>query len=481
MAQQAQTVYNRRYISVKELIGYTLFDASKSIEVGYDTRFLYDVYKISLNKIAITNVINSIWDIVNDTFIGIWIDKTRTRWGKFRIYLLMMAVPGALLTIFRFLSPGFLSADPDDTTKFLLHLMFALVGEGFGTFRGISESGLFASLTPNPEDRVRLYSESQRISAIFDNLPGILMGVLIDLVNHNATPFSLQSLFATLGPLFCIISTAMAIYFFIIAKERVPQNTQTPHIKEGLTAVWRNKPMRLMLLCDLLGIFTIGTDQNNYYIDVLGYASLSSVVQAPAVPLSFLSYSFIPAARKRFENRTLWIVSSHMSSFLFLFVYLFGIIGGKGEKGNYNNWKLMVPALIVRDLLIKVIWGFQFVIPTEVFNETLDYCEWQDGYRAEGMILAAKGLIGKIVRNAFSWVGTAVMKAIGYQIGVGFGKQSQRVRYLIFFTSVFLPNATGLLSMIPKLFYPIDKQMRETMYRELYERRQRMITAAAQD
>ena len=472
----AEQGFKRRYISLKETVGYTLYDASGSISVGYDSRFLYDVFKISLDKIAITNVINGIWDVVNDTFSGVLVDKTRTRWGKFKPYLAAFVIPNALLTIIRFLSPLFLSENPDDTMKFVFYLGATLLGEGIGTFRGIAETGLFASLTPSPDDRVRLRVTATSLSSVFDNLPGVAMGVLMDMVNHQVVKMDLKTLFTTLGPALCIISTAISLVYIFVAKERVPQTAETPNIREGLTAVWRNKPMRTLLICDLMGIFSVGTDVTNYYIDVLGYASFHNLVQIPAIPMSLTSYTFVAPLRRRFEMKTLWIFGTKFNDFITIFLFLFGIIGGTGENGNYRKLGAMLPAFMVKDFLWKCTWGIKEIIPGELFNEALDYCEWKDGYRAEGMIISAKGLIAKLIRNSFSWVGTYVLKAIGYTVGAGFGQQGERVKYLIFMTSTILPAVTGgLTGIIPQLFYKLDRKTRDQMYEELGERRKAMV------
>jgi len=472
----ADTLQNsRRYVSVRETASYAMYEASKGLGIGYDTRFLYDVFKISLDKIAITNVINGIWDVVNDSFLGILVDKTRTRWGKFKFYLLIAILINAFLTIAKYFAPSFLSENPDDMMKFIFHLSSALIGEIGATLLGISETGMFASLTASPDDRVRLRSNAYRYGGLMSNYPSIFMGLMIDLVNHGAVKVSLKSLFTSLGPIFCILSTLMALAYVFVAKERVPPSVETPGIREGLTAVWRNKPMRVLLLCDLMGIFNVGTDITNYYIDVLGYASFHNLIQIPAAPMTFISYSFIAPARRRFEMKTLWIGGTQLNNFLTIFVYLFGIIGGTGANGLYRNWKVMTPMFMVKDLLWKCSWGIKGVIPAELFNEALDYCEWKDGYRAEGMIIAAKGLIAKIVRNAFSWVGTAVLQLIGYSVGAGFGLQTDRVKYLIFMTSTLLPSLTGLLGIIPQLFYKLDRKTRDTMYFELQERRKEMV------
>lgn len=99
---------NRRYVSTKETIGYVLFDSSKTFTINqYTTRFLLDVVKIDLGWQTVINAINSVWDIVNDSIIGAVVDKTRTRYGKFRPYLVIFGLLGTFGTVFYWLTPMF--------------------------------------------------------------------------------------------------------------------------------------------------------------------------------------------------------------------------------------------------------------------------------------------------------------------------------------------------------------------------------------
>ena len=73
----------RRYVGKKETLAYVLNDVAASLNIDdYKERYIYDVIKIDFNYLAIQNVVATIWDSFNDTFIGVMVDKTRTRWGN---------------------------------------------------------------------------------------------------------------------------------------------------------------------------------------------------------------------------------------------------------------------------------------------------------------------------------------------------------------------------------------------------------------
>jgi Na+/melibiose symporter-like transporter len=120
---------NRRYVGTKETIGYVVFDMAQSFNINtYSARFITNILQISLKLQSYVTVINGVWDVVNDVFTGAIVDKTRTRWGKFKPYLMVLAIPGTILTCLYWLLPVFFpGSPPNDMTKFGFYLALALI------------------------------------------------------------------------------------------------------------------------------------------------------------------------------------------------------------------------------------------------------------------------------------------------------------------------------------------------------------------
>ena len=98
MAQKVR-FHDRRYIGTKETAAYCIFDSSKAVNIGaYSGRFNLDLVKIDFRWGAVAGLIGGIWDIINDTFAGVLVDRTKTRWGKFKPYLLAFAA-GAMMYV----------------------------------------------------------------------------------------------------------------------------------------------------------------------------------------------------------------------------------------------------------------------------------------------------------------------------------------------------------------------------------------------
>ncbi len=463
----------RRYLGNKETFGYVLFRASQDFGInGYAERFIFDVLHIDFAYLALVNTIGGIWDVINDPLFGAIVDKTRTRWGKFKPYLILFAIPGTIGTCLYWMMPLFFPhKSAMDVGKFIFYFVLAIGRETAGTFSGISQTGMLATITPDPIERTRLITITNVLSGFLGaKIPELLMTLLIDAVNHNTIAVSMQGVYVFMGVFTTLVGGAAALYFSVITRERVMQSIERPSIMQGLKSIVNNKPILLMTLSDFLGAFSIGTGMSNYYIDVLGTASIVIIVGIPGFFVSTPSYAWVPWARRHFSTKMLWLVSSYTGDFLMMLVFFFGAIGGK-KNGLYKRKLPMIGAIMLQETLSMFVYGIGKVIPTEMYNEAMDYCEWKNGYRTEGMTSVARNLASKLVRIAGGTLRSLLMKAFGYEQGAGFLKQTDSTKFFLFAMSTIIPFITGSLGIIPKLFYDLTGKRRDKMYEDLLSRR----------
>jgi Na+/melibiose symporter-like transporter len=296
------------------------------------------------------------------------------------------------------------------------------------------------------------------------------MGLLIDLVNHGVLPIPMKSLYVSAGVFTSACVSAMGLYFVFATKERVLQRNEKPSILQGFKSIFNNKPLLILTLTEFLSAFGLNTGLNYYYINVLGFASMTTIVGIPGAFVSPTSYAWVTKAREKFSTRTLWIASSHVSDVLMLGVFAVGSI-----NKNYKKLAVMIPAFMIRETIWMAFWGIKNVIPEEMRNESIDYGEWKNGYRTEGITGVAKDLSRKLVSTLGATIKSAILASIGYKEGAGFGKQSEKTEYYLFMMCTLLPTVTGILGLIPKFFYDLSGEKKERMYRELAERRQSVI------
>jgi len=131
----------------------------------------------------------------------------------------------------------------------------------------------------------------------------------------------------------------------------------------------------------------------------------------------------------------------------------------------------MIPVLMAQETIAMSVYGIRKVIPSEMSNEAMDYCEWKNGFRTEGMTGTAKGLATKLVGTVSGTIKPILMKKIGYEQGIKVGTQTDRTKYYLFAMTTIIPIVTGILGIIPKFFYDLGGKKREMMYEELLARR----------
>ena len=493
-AENANYVYeNRRYVGTKETVGFVLWDSAQSLNINtYSTRFITNIVKIDLGYQTVVKTVNSIWDIVNDVFTAAIVEKTRTRWGKFRPYLLALAFPGCFATLLYWFMPILFAGKPAMSVgKFIFYMMLEIFREGVGTFQSIARTGMLATITPHPVDRTRLITVANFASGFFgEKLPEHAMTILLDLIDNKvfkngmSHESQLTGAFVGMGAATTLISSIMSFWFFMNSKERIMQSIETPSIRDSLRSIANNKPMLLLTISDFLANFGISGSKQDYYIDVLHFASMTLVAGLPAAPLSPISYTFVPWFRRKFSSRLLYIVSRNISHFLHIFVFLFGCIGfnPKTFKGGLYTKKLpMFFAMALWELIWTLFYGLMSVIGTELYNESMDYCEWKNGYRTEAMTSVAKGLAAKVSGSVSGVVTTALKKMVGYdQSAYTKGEeQPDYVKFYLFAMFTIVPAMTGTLGIIPMLFYDLHGKKKELMYAELLERRKAASLAAS--
>ena len=466
------------YVGSKETVAYLFNDWSNSFNInGYKNRFIWDVVRIDFGISAIVNLFTGAWDVINDVFISALVDNTRSRLGKFRPYLILLQIPLSLIGVLYWFLPYFF---PNTAGTFLpklvFYFLFGVITETAGTFTDVARSGYMSTITPNPNERVRLITLAELLTGYMgEDMPSFILGILYDFVTTDRWKVPLRSIFVSMGAGCAAVSCAFTLWFFTVSRERVPQTIERPDLKQGFLAIVKNYPVLLMALSDFFGNFAIGMSERDYWIDVHGADTMinSSLAVAGLVsgPVGSISYAFVAPLRKRFSSKFLWVGADIYGDMVCLAFFLAGIIN--------NNYKKLRPMLVVygfREIFAKLLFGVNKVINADLWNEAMDYCEWKSGYRMEATTGVAKSLVLKLQNVVKNSVFQLMMKKIGYVQGLKIGTQSEKTKRWEFILCAVMPTITGALGIVPKLFWPINRKKRAQMYYELAERRNSMVS-----
>lgn len=461
------------YVGTKETVAYLLNDFSNSFNIsGFNERYIWDVVKVDFSVAAVVNIFTSAWDIINDGIIATIIDSTRTRLGKFRPYLLGTQIPMTLIGMLYWFIPIFFpGSSATYVPKLLFYFAFNVINETGGTFTGIAKSGYMSTITPNPNERIRLITLAELLTGYMgEDMPRYIFGAVYDLINAGKIKWTLSGAFMTFGLTTGLLSSLFTLYFFIVSRERVPQSIEKPNVKQGLKAIFTNYPVLLMCLSDFLGGFAIGSSADHYFIDVLGAYSLITLANIPSSLNGSISYAFVSPLRKRFSSRALWVGADLYGDVLAALFFLFGM-----TKKNYIKRWPMCAAYAIKEWFGKWAFGVNKVINADLWNEAMDYCEWKNGYRMEATTGVAKSLILKIQGSLMSSVRSLMFKKIGYVQGLRIGTQDAGAKFWLFALCTVVPLVTGALGIVPKMLWPISREKREKMYADLAVRRNGLV------
>ena len=195
----------RRYVGVRETVLYGVANGGQVI--GYNmvrmqlTFYLVTVFGIPAPAVATMIFVMGLWDAFNDPIMGMIVDRTRTRYGKLRPFLLFVPIPLGIATVVFFGGAQFLSNVQSDALKIVYMCLTYFIWEFLYTIGDIPFWGLSAAISPNPEDRSRVITSARFISSIIGGIPSILISVCIDLYRNGIIPWDLRQVFLFLGVL----------------------------------------------------------------------------------------------------------------------------------------------------------------------------------------------------------------------------------------------------------------------------------------
>ena len=310
-------------LSLKEKIGYGVGDTASHFVwdmVGFWILIFYtDTFGISAAAAGTIMLIARFWDMISDPLVGVIADRTNTRWGKFRPYLLWMALPYAVLAVMTFTTPDLGPTGKvvyAGTTYLLLMTVFTAIN--------LPYSSLGAVMTADSYERTELNSY-RFVFAFIGQL--IVTGTALTLARYFGKGNDALGYQITII-LFSIISFALFLVTFFTTKERVaPPKEQKESLKEDLRNLLKNKPWLILFFVGIISFimfalqnlsiayyfkYYIGKEENVQLFNVVGTIALIVVIP------------FSKSLARKFGNRNVFLASSLISGFFFILLFIPG-------------------------------------------------------------------------------------------------------------------------------------------------------------
>ena len=232
--QNETAVRERRYVGVKETFLYGVANGGQVI--GYNlvrmqlTFYLVTVFGVPAQAVSTMIFALGLWDAFNDPLMGGLVDRTRTRYGKLRPYLLFVPIPLGIMTVVFFGGAEFLSGVQSTTAKIIYMCITYFLWELCYTIGDIPFWGLSAAISPNPQDRSRVITSARFISSIIGGIPSIVVTLGIDLCTSGIVPVTLAQMFLFLGVLGGTVGMVLFSFAGIFTRERVVQSIKEPKL-----------------------------------------------------------------------------------------------------------------------------------------------------------------------------------------------------------------------------------------------------------
>lgn len=479
-------------LSVTEKIGYSLGDLAANLIfqtlMTFLAFFYTDVYQIPPGAAAGIIFTGGIIGACFNPVMGIIADRTQTRWGKFRPWILWTAVPFGVIALLAFSTPDF-SPQGKIIYAFITYLLLVLVYSA----NNLPYSALSGVLTGNMADRNSL--SAYRFVAVMV-AQFIIQALLLPLVlilgdGDKAAGFeNTMLLFACTGIVFFLIT-------FLTTKERVlsPQ-LQKSSIRQDLTDLAGNRPWAIMLLLTVLVFITLALKGGMYIFYFEHYLSEPHI----AAFLQDVGFNgFIAGLNSMLTgvglNEFLWPKDAATSGFsLFnaggIICMIIGIGFSKKLADHFGKRDVFAVALFISTLFIMVFYllpadaiglvflaqilhglfyGITIPLLWAMIADVADYSEWKNHRRATAIIFSAMIFGLKLGLSVGGALVAGILAYYGYDALLP-QQAANTINGIKLAVSLYaaLPFLLGVACM---LLYEINKRKETEIERELQQRR----------
>ena len=447
---------NKKYLGKKDYIWFSLtMFASSAITgmlQGYLLFFYTAIMNIPLGAVGTMFLIAKIWDGVNDPIMGAIVDKTRTKMGKMRPYLLWGSIPYALLTILLFINWKGMSEGGKIAYMYITYILITTVG----TIVAVPLGGLPTVVSPNVDERTKMISISRILGSIGEQSALVLisLGLIVTDSNYELTYTGTAVIIGVIAPIFMVISA-------LTLRERIEPTSETPKLREGFAYLFKNKPFFILILSNLLTFFRNLVSASIIYVVCYIYnnGSLQIAFALPGAIASMLGMLFAPKLKRMFNAKQLFIIATIWHSVCLAIVFAMGM---------NTPWYVVAGVMFVTMLPVGVL----NVVPHLMAADTIDYWEHKTGQRQEGITYALMGLRSNISSGLKDYFLTFLLSYFLFSQPLGFidghePVQSEYTKQGLFAIYTIIPAVLNLVSILPMIFYNLTGERIHKIQAEL--------------
>lgn len=472
---------NTDKIALKEKIGYGFGDMASSmfwkIFGMYSLFFYTDVFGITAVAAGTMFLVARVWDSFFDLFVGIVADRTKTRWGSYRPYILWFAIPFSVMGVITFFVPDFGTTGKliyAYITYSLMMIVYSLINVPYASLLGV--------MSPVPQERNILSSYRMSFAFIGSFITFMLLQPLIDgyayvfgsdnvedtIANAAETTVSTSPIGWTLGV--ATIGILCSILFFFCFKwtrERVtPVNEdENTSVKQDLKNLFQNAPWWILVVTGLAALLFNAVRDGvaiYYFRDYVHFSYKMPVTGWDMTTIYFLvgqaanlvGVILAPALSAKYGKRRTYMIAMAMAAVLSTIFFFIP---------NHLGWILLL------QVLISLCAGYVLPLLWSMFADIVDYQELKTNRRTSGLIFSSSSMSQKL-----GWaLGAALTGWILFlfKYDPDIAQQSMETIFGERLMISLIPAACCLLAFIGMSFYPLTEKRVKEITAELEKRR----------
>lgn len=411
------------------------------------------------------------WDAINDLMMGVLIDNTRTRWGKFRPWLFIGTIINAIVIVLIFLNWG-LSGKALAITTVILYVLWGMTY----TIMDIPYWAMLSNFTQDKEERAKIAV----IPRIFACIGGLSVGTFgLSIINYFAnTGGSVNDthkgyfIFSIIVAVI-FVATILITCFNVKSADGITSRNDMPAEKTTFKKMFEVIAKNDQLLVGILAILTfnfatqmMGNISTYYFIYVAGSEALFGIFTLFAGVAEVTALFLFPRLSKKLTKKQCYLIASIVP------ILGLALLGVTGYVAPQNE---ILTAL--SGIIIKFGSGLQLGVVTIALADIVDYGEYKFDTRNEGVTFSLQTLLVKMSAAFSTLIGSFVLELTGYVPNV---IQSESTINGLRFVMIVLPAIFMLISyIIYKMFYKLEGKFFENVLSVLTLKREAKAKAYA--
>ena len=436
-------------VSLKEKLGYGVgaigLDLSYGMFYSYLSIYLTNALGIAPAFLLIITPLARLWDGFNDPMMGMIVDKTRTKMGKYRPWILMGAMLNAVVLCLLFNNPGFAAG----STGLYVYAAILYVFWGMtNTLADIPFWSMVPSFASEEKDRNLVSTIARAFSGLGQGIVSIFTPMAVaffgGVAGSKLDAMTSDTLSKGFGKWSMIMSVGL-IFFALISvlstkERRVVVNNEKFSFKAAINVIKSNDQLLVFMLFAMIsnaGFYMTSGISSYYFTSVLGDLTLQSKFNLMGTIGSVLSILVVPVCSKFMNNRTIYKMSLSMAAAGYIGMAIVGYAFGESVS---------VTALGIFYIVTSLGTGSMFVNQTVMLADCVDYGEYKTGSRNQSLTFSMKGFLQKMAYTMQAIIMYASFTLTGYNGEAAV--QTPAAKSAISFLMFIVPPVMIIVSLI---------------------------------